>query len=211
MSLPTARQVINSVEHEAIDSVEATYDSHIVRFIDGSYISATHHTKGEVPEYHPEIEDEDSEQWEEPAGYNWIYAKPDEDERDAAYDADDNPAALEGAIIRAADDALERHPWPHTQVLTTTVVSDYGDSATVSWIPEEITGYDEAKDNAGMREWVWGTVDDAPVFWMFEPSTRTHLLKASVRRLTGTHELVVTAHRVHHPNELEPGTFWVHP
>lgn len=114
MALPTARQVIDSVEHEAIESVEADYASHIVRFIDGSHIFATHRTKGDVPDNHPEIEDEDSEQWEEPAGYNWIYAKPGEDEDDGAYDADVNPAALEGAIIRAADDALERAPWPRT-------------------------------------------------------------------------------------------------
>lgn len=211
VALPTARQVIDSVDHEAIDSVEATYDTHTVRFIDGSYIDATHHTKGEVPEYHPEIEDEDSEQWEEPAGYNWLYAKPGEDERDAAYDADDNPAALKGAIIRAADEALERRPWPHTQVLTTTVVSDHGDSATVSWIPEEVTGYDQAKENIGLREWAWNGEDEAPVYWKFDPATRTYDLEEWVVQFTGTTQLTLIAHEVDDEDELKPGTYWVHP
>lgn len=216
MALPTARQVIDSVEHEAIDNVKTTRDDHIVKFIDGSYIIAEHYTKGEVPEYYPyypEVIDDDSEYWEEPAGYNWVYVKEDEDVRDgyADTDTDDNPAALKGAIIRAADDALERNPWPHTQVLTATIVSEHGDSATVSWIPEEVTGYDEAKENAGMREWAWDNEDETPVYWKLNPATHTYELEERVVQVTGTTQLTLLAHKVSNEAELEPGTYFIQP
>lgn len=218
MALPTARQVTNSVEHEAIDSVEATHDGHIVRFIDGSYISATHHTKGEVPEYYPEIEDEDSEQWEEPAGYNWVHVKEDEDARDGYPEADDDPAALEGAIIYAADQALELHPWPHTQVLTTTIASpDYDvtvpwiDDATVSWMPEEVTGYDAGPENIGRREWAWVDENDCPVHWVRDPATGTYDLEERIVQFTGSTQLTMSAHKVDDEDDLEPGTYYIHP
>ena len=220
--LPTAQQVIESVNHKAIDSVKATHDGHIVRLIDGSYISASHYTKGEVRELYPEIEDEDSEQWEEPAGYNWVYVMEGESPNDAYPDSDDNPAALKGAIIRAADDllgeiiraaddALKRRPWPHTQVLTTTVVSDHGDSATVSWVPEEVTGYDQAKVNLGMRTWAWDWESEAPVYWKLDPDTHTYNLEERIVQFTGTTQLTLSAHKVDNEDELKPGTYWVHP
>lgn len=211
MALPTVRQVIDSVEHEAIDSVEATHDGHIVRFIDGSYISASHYTKGEVPENYPEIEDKDSEQWDEPAGYNWVYVNEGEDTRYDHPEADDDPASLEVAIIRAADDALERAPWPHTQVFTATVTSSQGDEVTVSWMPEEVTGYDLGKENVGMREWAWNGEDEAPVYWECDPATHTYNLEERIDRFTGTTQLTVSANKVDDEDELEPGTYYIHP
>lgn len=194
----TARAIIDTIDHDAIEHVTYNPDDNesTITFIDGTTLTASEHC------WDDEVTEDNVN------GYSWFIHNPGDDPRNRYVLSSTHGDDLRTAVIEHADSVTSL---PVHTILTTTLVSDYGDSATVSWIPEEITGYDEAKVNVGMREWVWDTVDDAPVFWMFEPSTRTHLLKASVRRFTGTHELVVTARRVYHPNELEPGTFWVHP
>lgn len=97
------------------------------------------------------------------------------------------------------------------QVFTTTVTSPDDDEATVSWMPEEVTGYDLGKENVGMREWAWNGEDEAPVYWNYDPATHTYDLEERIVQFTGTTQLTVSAHKVDDEDELEPGTYYVHP
>lgn len=194
----TARDIIDTITHDAIEHVTYSPDDNesTVTFIDDTAITASEHC------WDDEVTEDNVN------GYSWVIHSPGDDPLDRRVTSSNHGDDLRDAIIEHADSVT---PLPVHDVLTATIVNERGDSATVSWVPEEVTGYDEAKDNVGMREWAWGSEDEAPVYWKLDPGTHTYDLEERIVQFTGTTQLTLSAHKVDDEDELKPGTYWVRP
>lgn len=92
-------------------------------------------------------------------------------------------------------------------VYTETLTNPDGESITVSWMREEVTGYDLAKENAGMREYAFDA-DHCPVYW--DGNSGLRLWAEKVMQFNGDISVIYQARRVDTVEELEPGCYVFH-
>jgi|LSQX01.1.fsa_nt_gb hypothetical protein len=92
---------------------------------------------------------------------------------------------------------------------TTTITSPAGDTATVSWMSEEVTGYDLARENAGMREWAFDA-DHCPVRWDWDAAFNCWELVEVQQQFSSHISLVSQARAVDSLDELDEGCYYIH-
>ncbi|MCQ4615061.1 hypothetical protein [Corynebacterium pseudogenitalium] len=121
---------------------------------------------------------------------------------DTMQDSDD----LADLVLHAIN--LEKH-----DVISADLEDPDGRKHRIVWCKLEITGYDEALENMGVRSFIWDTPDDAPIIWKHindENGGRYVAWPATVN-LQGDGVLAgpVQAHQVPRGTILEPGDFYV--
>jgi hypothetical protein len=96
---------------------------------------------------------------------------------------------------------------PEARSETISITDPWGvkHTATVTWLPEPLTGLSAANDNVGRTEVAWA--DECPVMWQLDNATRTAKLVRKVRSFTGDYEWDRRAGRVNSHADLQPGTF----
>lgn len=99
-----------------------------------------------------------------------------------------------------------------TKPLTATLTRDdawgRAQSFKVTWQPLEVTGYDAARENVGIREWAFGTPTTPPIRLI----KRNGLIDwaPEIKTFTGNTQQVIEFTQVSAVDEVEPGTFFVH-
>lgn len=133
------------------------------------------------------------------------------------YDADDNLIAR-GEMTHAMPDMDDLAVWAghvtntkNHDVIEADVSDPYGRKHRIVWRKVEITGYDLALENVGVRSFIWDTPSDAPIGWKLvnDENGGRYVAKPTVEVPTGSVSWPVESRKVDPGEILEPGDFYI--
>lgn len=80
----------------------------------------------------------------------------------------------------------------------------------VHWLPKDVTYLDPAMENIGVKQLIWDTEDDCPLYVGNNPAIASESLYRDKRQVAGGGGAeVFEPYLVHDLNDLKPGTYFV--
>jgi len=133
------------------------------------------------------------------------------------YDTEDNLIAR-GEMTHAMPDMDDLAVWAgHAinlkkhDVIAADLKDPHGRKHRIVWRKVEITGYDGALENVGVRSFIWDTPSDAPIHWKLvnDENGGGYVAKPTVESPRGDISWPVESREVEAGEILEPGDFYI--